>query len=58
MNHGKIYVIGIGPGGQEQMTARALHALEQCSCVAGYGLYLDLIAELLEGRERDRKSVV
>ena len=52
MNHGKIYVIGIGPGGQEQMTARALHALEQCSCVAGYGLYLDLIAELLEGRER------
>ena len=43
MNHGKIYVIGIGPGGQEQMTARALHALEQCSCVAGYGLYLDLI---------------
>ncbi len=52
MNHGKIYVIGIGPGGQEQMTARALQALEQCSCVAGYGLYLDLIAELLEGRER------
>ncbi len=48
----KIYVVGLGPGGREQMTLRALRAIEECSCVAGYGLYLDLIGDLLEGKER------
>ncbi|GAB2045080.1 precorrin-3B C(17)-methyltransferase [Agathobaculum sp. TL06] len=48
----KLYCIGIGPGGAEQMTLRAVRALEKCDCVAGYGLYLDLIAELIEGKER------
>ena len=35
----KLYCIGIGPGGEEQMTLRAVRALEKCDCVAGYGLY-------------------
>lgn len=48
----KLYCIGIGPGGAEQMTGRAVRALAQCDCVAGYGLYLDLIAELIEGKTR------
>ena len=48
----KIYCIGIGPGGEEQMTLRAVRALEACDCVAGYGLYLDLINGLIEGKER------
>lgn len=48
----KLYCIGIGPGGAEQMTLRAVRALADCDCVAGYGLYLDLIAELIEGKER------
>lgn len=48
----KLYVIGIGPGGEEQMTLRAVRALEQCDCVAGYGLYLDLIDSLIQGKER------
>ena len=48
----KLYVIGIGPGGEEQMTLRAVRALEACDCVAGYGLYLDLIENLLVGKER------
>lgn len=48
----KIYCIGIGPGGEEQMTLRAVRALEACDCVAGYGLYLDLIDSLIEGKER------
>lgn len=48
----KLYVIGIGPGGEEQMTLRAVRALEKCDCVAGYGLYLDLIDNLLAGKER------
>lgn len=48
----KLYVIGIGPSGEEQMTLRAVRALQSCNCVAGYGLYLDLIAPLIDGKER------
>ena len=48
----KLYCIGIGPGGEEQMTLRAVRALEKCDCVAGYGLYLDLIENLVAGKER------
>ncbi len=48
----KLYVIGIGPGGENEMTLRAARALEKCNCVAGYNLYLDLIENLLDGKER------
>ena len=34
------------------MTLRAARTLEKCDCVAGYGLYLDLIENLIEGKER------
>ena len=46
----KLYCIGIGPGGEEQLTLRAVRALEKCDCVAGYGLYLDLIENLISGK--------
>lgn len=48
----KLYVIGIGPAGEEQMTLRAVRALQRCDCVAGYGLYLSLIDSLIAGKER------
>lgn len=48
----KIYVIGLGPGGEEQMTLRAVRALQACDCVAGYPLYLELVASLIVGKER------
>ncbi len=48
----KLYVIGIGPGGEEQMTLRAVRALEKCDCIAGYRLYLELIADLIAGKEQ------
>lgn len=48
----KLYVIGIGPAGEEQMTLRAIRALNKCDCVAGYGLYLDLIENLIQDKER------
>lgn len=48
----KIYVIGLGPGGKNGMTVQALQALSTCDCVAGYPLYLELIEDLLEGKER------
>lgn len=48
----KLYVIGIGPAGEEQMTLRAVRALAKCDCVAGYNLYLELIENLVAGKER------
>lgn len=48
---GKIYCIGTGPGNQDLISERALKAIEESSVVAGYGVYIDLIPELLEGKE-------
>lgn len=46
-------VVGIGPGDASLLTPQARAALEAACCVAGYGLYLDLIPpELLAGKRR------
>lgn len=47
----KIYVIGLGPGGREQMTQRALSALARCDVVAGYDYYIELIKEQIAGKK-------
>jgi precorrin-3B C17-methyltransferase len=41
----KIYVVGLGPGGVEQMTARAIKALKECDVIAGYNVYIELIKD-------------
>lgn len=48
---GKLYVIGIGPGGIDQMTPRARAAVEASAVVAGYTVYVDLIKPLCGGKE-------
>ena len=40
-----VYVVGIGPGGRDQMTREAEAALERCSVIAGYTVYIDLIKD-------------
>lgn len=40
---GKLWVVGIGPGGAQDMTARAQAAIEQAQVVAGYTVYVDLL---------------
>ena len=47
---GIIKVIGIGPGGKDDMTPRALKAIEQADTVAGYNTYIKLVNYLLEGK--------
>lgn len=42
---GKIYVVGLGPGGVEQMTKRAYDALQECDVITGYHVYINLIKE-------------
>ncbi len=39
----KIYVIGIGPGAYEQMTGKAIAALNDCDVIVGYTVYVDLV---------------
>lgn len=47
----KLYVVGIGPGAADQLTARALRALEASDVIAGYGVYVDLVKPLLPEKE-------
>ena len=42
----KLYVIGIGPGGQEYMTFEAMQALKDSDLIVGYGVYTDLVKPL------------
>ena len=45
---GKLYVVGIGPGGGEHLTPRAKRAIEGSDVIVGYHTYLDLIPDLIE----------
>jgi len=46
-----LYVVGIGPGAAAHLTPAARDAILAASVVVGYKTYLDLIPELLEGKE-------
>ena len=46
-----VFAIGVGPGRKDWLTMAALEALEKCTFVAGYKLYLDGIKELLTGKK-------
>jgi len=51
--NGRLYVIGLGPGGEEHLTPAARQALAACDVVAGYRTYLELIPqELLSGKRQ------
>lgn len=48
---GKLYVIGIGPGGLSHMSLRAKEAIEESNIVAGYIKYIEMVKPLLDGKE-------
>jgi len=50
-NSGLISVVGTGVGSAENMTPQAVNALKAADIIIGYKTYLDLIPELLEGKE-------
>lgn len=47
----KLYLVGIGPGDECQITPRALAAIAQSDIIAGYTVYVDLIKKHTEGKE-------
>src|SRR5262249_22058649 len=47
---GQLAIVGIGPGNAAWRTPEATHAMREASDVVGYGLYLELIADLTGGK--------
>lgn len=47
----KMTVVGIGPGSGDQMTGRALKAIQDSEVVVGYGVYVDLVKPLFPDKE-------
>jgi precorrin-3B C17-methyltransferase len=46
-----LYVVGIGPGGENYLSQRARQVINQVEAVAGYTTYLDLIRPLISGKK-------
>jgi len=57
MNKGKILLVGFGPGAEEHMTLRARQAIAEADVVVGYSTYIDLVSDLLAGKEIIRKGM-
>lgn len=47
----KLYVVGIGPGGREHMTLKAIDTIKKSELIVGYKGYMDYISDLIEGKE-------
>ena len=47
----KVYVVGIGPGEKDFMTAQALAAMERADVLCGYTVYVELVRPMFPGKE-------
>ncbi len=47
---GRLFVVGLGPGDTDMRTPLASRALSRASDWVGYGLYLDLAADMAQGK--------
>lgn len=47
----ELYLVGIGPGGAESMTAAARGALERADVLCGYTVYVELVRPLFPDKE-------
>lgn len=47
----KLYVVGIGPGGREHMTYKAVQVIKESDVIVGYTPYIEYLGELVEGKE-------
>ncbi|CCQ72064.1 precorrin-3B C(17)-methyltransferase [Magnetospira sp. QH-2] len=49
---GRLRIVGIGPGAAAWRTPAATRAVAEATDVVGYGLYLDLLGDLMSGKSR------
>ncbi|NQY81998.1 MAG: precorrin-3B C(17)-methyltransferase [Alphaproteobacteria bacterium] len=54
---GELHIIGTGPGDQGNQTLAAREALKRCSVAIGYGLYLDLVQDLIINAQQHRSAL-
>lgn len=47
----KVYAVGLGPGGKEMMTEKAISAIEKSDVICGYTVYVDLITSMFPEKE-------
>lgn len=47
---GKLYVIGIGPGGLDHLSKRALDCINESDIVVGYNKYIEFLQPILGGK--------
>lgn len=47
----KLYVIGIGPGGEEHFTKKCVDALNECEVIVGYKPYLNYVDKYIGDKE-------
>ena len=47
----KLYVVGIGPGGLDNLTYKAANAIKKCEVVVGYKFYIELINDIIVGKK-------
>ncbi len=54
---GRLSIVGIGPGNADWRTAEAVRTLREATDMVGYGLYLELIADLTQGKRLHTSSL-
>lgn len=47
----KLYVVGIGPGGLENMTFKAVDAIKASDAIVGYTPYIEYLGDMVDGKE-------
>ena len=47
----KLWVVGIGPGDYDEMTIRAVNALNACDVIVGYHVYVELVKQHFPDKE-------
>lgn len=47
---GKLYVVGIGPGGLDHMTLKAVKAIEESEIIVGYTKYIEFIKPMIKDK--------
>ena len=54
----KVFLVGIGPGSKEHMSFKAMEIIKSAEVIIGYKKYLDLINDLVEGKEIISKDMM
>ena len=52
-----IYVVGLGPGAENQITPMAKSALQSCQVIVGYDVYMGLIQPLIDGKKQIKTAM-